>query len=103
MARTGQEQLLHNYYKKLSGYLLEQYKHLDPETSWNKEQVIEFCRFRDMYCLMICSSEAIGDFEGAKELDEAYKKVVGISCKNEVERQFPSKAIELFNPEAPCA
>ncbi len=84
--RTGQETLLRNYYTKLATHMLTEYKNPD----WNNPiQVQEFCRFRELYLLMVCSCETIGDFETAIELSKAYENVVGIPCKREVFRHIP--------------
>lgn len=85
---TKQEKLLEDYYRRLAGALLDQYT-----VPQNPQESAEYRQFREMYLLMICSCEAIGDFEFAKTLDAAYKVVVGVSCKEDARLQA-SKSLE---------
>jgi hypothetical protein len=85
---TRQEKLLQDYYRKLAGAMLVQYT--EPQ---NPEEAAEYRHFREMYLLMICSCEAIGDFQFARELDTAYKVTVGVSCKTDASIQV-SQSLE---------
>lgn len=85
---TKQERLLEDYYRKLAGKMLEQY--VEPT---NPEEAVEYRHFREMYLLMICSCEALGDFDFAKTLDAAFKMVVGVSCKEDARLQV-SQSLE---------